>query len=81
VTLSIHSPARSRSGGLPQTEEREFGDIAEAGVYARESIQTGANAGIIQGYEDGTFRPKGQATRAETATMLVIPGARELIEP
>ena len=69
------------AAGLPQTEERESGDIAEAGVYAREFIQTGANAGIIQGYEDGTFRPKGQATRAETATMLVIPGARELIEP
>jgi len=64
---------------------------AEAGlksipIKTPESIQAGANAGIIQGYEDGTFRPKGQATRAETATMLVnllklIPGVRELVEP
>ena len=35
----------------------------EEKVYAMKSI------GVVNGYSDGSFRPKGYATRAEVATM------------
>ena len=74
-------PCRSVS----ETAGLDAAKIGEAGAYAREAIRTAAKAGIVNGYKDGTFRPDGQATRAETTTMLVnllmlIPGVRELLE-
>jgi len=38
--------------------------------WAKDSINACANAGIIQGYKDSTFRPNNPATRAETAKMI-----------
>jgi hypothetical protein len=45
-----------------------FTDIA--GHWAKESIDKAAELGFVNGYEDGTFRPQGQVTRAEFAAML-----------
>jgi len=39
-------------------------------VWAEEEIAAAVNAGIINGYEDGTVRPRNTATRAEASTML-----------
>jgi len=74
------------TAGLPQTEARNFSDLPQAGDYARDSILTAAQAGIINGYLDGSFRPKGLASRAETVTILMnllklIPGVQEIIKP
>ena len=73
------------AAGLPQSADRSFSDLEQAGDYARESVETAARAGIVSGYLDGTFRPKGHASRAETVMMLMnvlklIPEVRELIE-
>ncbi|MFF2910862.1 S-layer homology domain-containing protein [Paenibacillus sp. NPDC057934] len=45
-----------------------FTDIS--GSWAREPINSAAEAGILKGYEDGTFRPKKNMTRAEAVTMI-----------
>ncbi|WP_219835402.1 S-layer homology domain-containing protein [Paenibacillus sp. R14(2021)] len=47
-----------------------FKDSAEIGDWAREAIASAVKAGIIHGYEDGTFRPNAVITRAEMATMI-----------
>jgi len=39
--------------------------------YARDAVAGLLQAGILYGYEDGTFRPQRQATRAETAAILL----------
>nr|WP_275446168.1 S-layer homology domain-containing protein [Paenibacillus sp. ACRSA] len=47
-----------------------FTDKALIGAWAQQSIAQAVNAGIITGYEDGSFRPNAEITRAEMATMI-----------
>ncbi|WP_182914175.1 glycosyl hydrolase family 8 [Paenibacillus sp. 1011MAR3C5] len=47
-----------------------FTDETSVSGWAKESVQLAVNAGIIQGYEDGTFRPKALISRAEMAVMI-----------
>ena len=49
-------------------EPKDFSDIK--GNWARNSILEASKAGIINGFEDGTFRPSQNATRAESVKML-----------
>ena len=48
--------------------EKLFPDIE--GHWAQDYINEAANAGIVNGYEDGTFRPQQYITRAEAVTMV-----------
>lgn len=53
------------------TESAEvFADIDDASDYAKDAIKLMKELGIISGYEDGTFRPNGYATRAEISQIL-----------
>jgi len=45
-----------------------FSDIA--GHWASAAIERAAKLGLVNGYEDGTFRPRNLVTRAEFAVML-----------
>ena len=45
-----------------------FTDISTSGYY--KNIVEAANAGIINGYDDGTYRPNNVVTRAQFITML-----------
>lgn len=47
-----------------------FNDAADIPDYAKESVEIMAAAGIINGYEDGTFKPFNNATRAEAAQII-----------
>lgn len=47
-----------------------FADDAEIAEYAKNGVYTLKNAGMISGYEDGTFRPYSNLTRAEAAQMI-----------
>ncbi len=48
----------------------EFADAAKIGAWAKESVMLAAQAGILKGYKDGTFRPGAEITRAEMAAMI-----------
>jgi uncharacterized repeat protein (TIGR01451 family) len=47
-----------------------YSDVSEDAWY-NNAVSTLSNAGIIDGYEDGTFKPDGNITRAEFATIAV----------
>ncbi|WP_341279729.1 InlB B-repeat-containing protein [Paenibacillus sp. FSL H8-0537] len=47
-----------------------FTDTAKIGSWAQKAVAQAVQAGIINGYEDGTFRPTGEITRAEMAAMI-----------
>ena len=53
-----------------------FTDNQQIGAWSRGLVQEAANMGIIQGYEDGTFRPKAKITRGQVACFLVRLSAR-----
>lgn len=50
--------------------EKQFADAQEISGYAQEAISGMTKAGVINGYEDNTFRPKNTATRAEAAVII-----------
>lgn len=56
--------------GQAASNPEAFTDQAEIRPWARDAVSLAIHAGIIRGYEDGSFRPSGNVTRAEMATML-----------
>lgn len=63
--------ANVRAVALAEVREAaEFTDNADIAEYASESVQRLYCAGIINGYEDGSFAPTGYLTRAEAAQMI-----------
>ncbi len=52
-------------------EVSEFEDDEEIASWARGSAALASELGIVQGYPDGTFRPKNPVTHAEMLTMLI----------
>ena len=54
-----------------------FTDVADTAAYA-EAVEVLSALGIVNGYEDGSFQPDGEITRAEAATMIV--GALNMTE-
>ncbi|GIN39970.1 S-layer homology domain-containing protein [Heyndrickxia oleronia] len=51
--------------------EKKLTDVKEGSYYA-EAVNALAEAGVIKGYEDGTFRPNNQVTRAEVAKIIAV---------
>ncbi|MCQ6561587.1 S-layer homology domain-containing protein [Paenibacillus mendelii] len=47
-----------------------FTDTAKIDSWAQKAVAQAVEAGIIKGYEDGTFRPDAQITRTEMAAMI-----------
>ncbi|KUJ90037.1 MAG: alpha amylase catalytic subunit [Thermoanaerobacter thermocopriae] len=47
-----------------------FGDNNKISQWARNVVANAVKLGIVKGYEDNTFKPKGNATKAEAAAML-----------
>ncbi|MBR5329771.1 MAG: S-layer homology domain-containing protein [Firmicutes bacterium] len=52
------------------SKTNNFSDVEESAWY-NNAISTLANAGILNGYVDGTFNPNGKITRAELAVIAV----------
>lgn len=50
------------------SQTNSYSDVSE-GQWFNAAISTLSNAGIINGYSDGTFRPNGNITRAEFAAI------------
>ncbi len=51
-----------------RTQENDFSDVNE-GDWFNNNVSTVAAAGIVNGYEDGTFKPNNYITRAEFAAI------------
>lgn len=49
----------------------QFSDNDKIGEWAKQSIQLAIAAGIISGYEDQSFRPTNNISRAEVAVMMI----------
>lgn len=56
--------------GTMQGYENNFSDREKIADYAAEAVGVLAGNGVINGYEDGTFRPDAGITRAESAVIL-----------
>lgn len=59
----------ARFQNLKYTSGKVFSDV-EKGHWAYSYINAASEAGWIQGYPDGTFRPDKEITRTETVTMV-----------
>lgn len=59
-----------RAMGMTETDAAEFADSAEIADYAKEAVGALSAKGILNGFEDRTFRPKNFATRAEAAKII-----------
>ena len=57
------------SRAINKTSENPFSDV-HAGQWYNNAISTLANMKILNGYNDGTFRPNQPITRAEMATII-----------
>lgn len=59
---------------LPKSDNAagSFPDADKISEYAREFVELMRIAGILNGYEDGTFHPQGNATRAEAAKLFSL---------
>jgi hypothetical protein len=51
--------------------ELSFTDSASISSWAVDAVITAAELGIITGYPDNSFKPQGNATRAEAATIII----------
>ncbi len=51
--------------------ETSFNDNGQISSWAKESVLAAVNANIIKGCPDNTFRPQGNATRAEAASVIL----------
>lgn len=63
----------TRAKNIELTEDMSdntFTDSEQVSDYARQSVGYLKNAGVINGYSDGSFKPLGNVTRAETAKVL-----------
>ena len=47
-----------------------FTDVAEDATY-NVAVEVGTDLGLFTGYEDGSFKPEGEITRAEFAAIVV----------
>ncbi|OUS76155.1 hypothetical protein B1748_12875 [Paenibacillus sp. MY03] len=52
------------------SDSAPFADLNSLGKAQKSAIAAAVQAGIITGYEDGSFRPQGEVTRAQLAVML-----------
>ncbi|WP_135555668.1 S-layer homology domain-containing protein [Paenibacillus cymbidii] len=70
VTRAELAVLLARGLGLAAADaESSFGDAAAIPLWAAPGVAAAAKAGIVDGYDDGTFRAERTVTRAELAAM------------
>lgn len=64
--------AQSQGNGLTgERRQLDYSDTEEISEYALEAVVWCTMNGILDGYDNNTLQPKGNATRAEAAVMLM----------
>lgn len=69
VTAMMLSQIQATGIAAPITTEKIFNDVKENAWYS-EAIYKWSQNGIVSGYEDYSFRPQNQVTRAELAAVI-----------
>ena len=69
ICVMLYRYLKNYVGKSLSTAATAFTDDASISSYAREAVYALKNIGIVNGYTDGSFKPKGNATRAEVAVM------------
>lgn len=70
ITRAEFAALLVRSLGLSAPDAAaKFSDVAEADWY-NDAVEQAANAGLIEGYRDGSFKPNDRITREQMAVML-----------
>lgn len=69
IAVMIYRAAKNVGTGFVKTKT-DFNDYDTVADYAREAVSMLAGEGIINGYDDGSFRPTDYVTRAEAAKMV-----------
>lgn len=72
VTRAQFAALLQRALMLPEVSPLKptFGDV-EVGAWYYKAVEAAAQASLVLGYDDGTFRPEEKISRAEMATMIV----------
>lgn len=68
---SIIARAAAYQGATFRNEAALFTDESDISDWAKNYINDAVSCGVISGYDDGTFLPKKNVTRAEAAQMLL----------
>ncbi len=73
MAIMLSNFAKSQQFDLPDTGATiNFTDGTNIGEWAQESVDKVVKAGILSGFPDGTFVPKGSATRAQAAKVIYM---------
>ena len=72
LAVMVSNFIKSQGYALNTEKEAVFTDNANISPWAVESVEFMVKAGILNGRTDGSFDPKGVATRAEVATILKL---------
>lgn len=70
MCVIIANVLKAKGVAVDESTELSFADGSSIADYAKSSVAMLTKLGLINGYEDGTFRPEGFATRAETAKII-----------
>lgn len=68
ATATLVASAVAPAAGFAAEETKEFSDVK--GHWGEKAVNYLVGKNAIKGYEDGTFKPDGEITRAEAATVL-----------
>lgn len=71
LAVMVYNAAKACSIDIPSDiQKTEFVDGGDISDYAKEAVERLQTSGIISGYEDGNFKPQGNADRAEAAKII-----------
>ena len=70
LAVMVYNYLKYKNVEIPETLNTEFTDSNDISSWATEAVNAMKTLGIINGRPDGSFNPKGTATRAEIATIL-----------
>ncbi|MBW7459510.1 S-layer homology domain-containing protein, partial [Paenibacillus sepulcri] len=65
-----HHPCGGFRAAVNPAQPGTYNDSGKISAWAQEAVNEATGLGIIQGDEDGAFKPDALSTRAETALML-----------
>ena len=70
LCVMVYNALKAGDKTVPKGEVKSFTDEAKIADYAKEAIRAMSAANIVNGFDDGSFNPTANATRAEAAKII-----------